>query len=184
MRSFIAIDLDKLLIDKVADIQKELSKIGKMKFVHQENLHFTLKFLGDIPEAGVMKVKEELKIIAEQTPEFEIKIKGIRVFPNEKFIRIIWLDIEHGKEEMKKLFDKVNGIKIGKESNTCHLTIARVKKINDKNMLIKKLRHLSEKEIGQMTVNQIKLKKSTLTPEGPIYEDLATFKLMGNERGI
>ena len=177
MRSFIAIDIPEEIKEKIMMVAKELEeKIkGNAKFVERENLHITLKFLGEIEENKVQEIKKIINSIS--ISPFRIKLRGIGVFPNENFIRVIWIGGE--SKELEKIVDHLNkelekNLKIRTEEQkfTIHLTIARVKsKINISDFLDKyKNYEFGEFEVSD--INQIKLKKSTLTPKGPIYEDL------------
>jgi 2'-5' RNA ligase len=175
MRCFIAIDIPEEIKEKIMAIEKELEEKIKesAKFVERENLHITLKFLGEIEENKIPEIKEIINSIS-FTP-FKIKLKGIGVFPNEKFIRVIWIGGESKELEgiASYLDEKLKSIgKFESEEFTIHLTIARVKsKINISNFL-NKYQNYEFGEFEVANINQIKLKKSTLTPKGPIYEDL------------
>jgi len=177
MRSFIAIDIDKSVRKKIVKIQEEVGKAGKMKFVAPENLHLTLKFLGNISSEQCKNVKNELKFIAKQIEPFRININGVGTFPSQRYIRVIWLGIKEGYEDMKELLEKINKIGLGKRADVPHLTIARVKMVYNKEFLIKELKSLSNVEVGYIDIKNIKLKKSVLTPTGPIYKDLSVVKL-------
>ncbi|MCD6215841.1 MAG: RNA 2',3'-cyclic phosphodiesterase [Candidatus Aenigmarchaeota archaeon] len=178
MRSFIAIDIDKSVRKKIVKIQEEIGKAGKMKFVAPENLHLTLKFLGDISSEQCKNVKNELKFIAKQIEPFRININGVGAFPpSQSYIRVIWLGIKEGYEDMKELLEKINKIELGKRADVPHLTIARVKMVYNKELLVKKIKSLSNVEVGYIDIKNIKLKKSVLTSTGPIYKDLSVVKL-------
>jgi 2'-5' RNA ligase len=113
---------------------------------------------------------------------FEIEFKGVGVFPNKKRIRIIWVGIDDA-DELKslhelitsKLPDKFNE----KRAFSPHITLARVKRFNplEMSLLLQKVEQLSEIDVGTFTVNAIQLKKSTLTPKGPMYETIEEIKL-------
>ena len=177
MRCFIAVDLDRQLSDKVVALQNHL-KGTDVKLVEENNLHFTLKFLGEIEEKSAEIVKEKLSEIAASASAFPITLSGVGVFPNEKFMRVVWIGSKG--EEFINLHNAVNdalSYLFKKEKASPHLTIARVRSARDNAKILDFVNHHRKTEIGQMVVEKVKLKKSTLTREGPIYEDVAEFGL-------
>ncbi|MEM7819528.1 MAG: RNA 2',3'-cyclic phosphodiesterase [Candidatus Aenigmatarchaeota archaeon] len=178
MRCFIAIDVDDEKIkNEIIKLQIEI-KDYDVKLVEEKNLHFTLKFLGEISKQTIEIIKEKLQNIAKNHSPFEIGFYGIGVFPSINYIRVIWVGVEN-----KELFNLQNTIEnelsdiFKKEEPKPHLTIARVRTPKHKKELadfVNKNKHIW---LGKMKVNKIKLKKSTLTPKGPIYEDIKIFEL-------
>ena len=171
MRTFIAVDIP--YTNAIRKFQESIE--GRVKLVEKENIHITLKFLGEIDEKTFQKVK---KCVEEcKSDKFKISLKGIGFFPNERYIRVIWIGIENYKpiEEMARCIDsKLSKLGFEREKNYVpHLTVARAKgKIRIDNL--SKFRNMA---FGEVEVREIKIKKSTLTPHGPIYEDLAIIQL-------
>ena len=177
MRCFIAVELDTSLIEKIEPLQKELVNFD-VKLVELNNLHFTLKFLGDIDQNTLNKIKEILNNLASNYTPFSVNIKNIGVFPNENFIRVVWMGVEELRPLQATVNESFSDI-FKKEKPSPHLTIARVRsQIYRKEVIDFIDRHKNDK-IGTMIVDTVKLKKSTVTSKGPIYEDLATFRLVG-----
>ncbi len=175
MRCFIAIDLDQSLAKKVEPLQKELKDFD-VKLVELHNLHFTLKFLGNINEKAINDVKVSLDKLAAGFASFDIEIKHAGVFPNEKFIRVVWV----GAEKLSGLQLAVNESLVKyfkKEKPSPHLTIARVRSQKYSKEITGFVSRHRNDIIGNMNVNTIKLKKSAVTSKGPIYEDMAVFSL-------
>src|SRR3989338_1123563 len=132
MRCFIAIDIDPVLRQRIVEIQSKFGN-GKLKFVEPENLHFTLRFLGEITEEQARQIRHALKTI--EYPKFDIELYKIDGFPSLEKARTIWVGIRHeqfvnklvnliGQKLEEAGFEKAE--KSGKEFN-CHLTIARTK---------------------------------------------------------
>jgi len=179
MRCFVAVDLDPSLIGKVTELQKELAGLDT-KLVEPENLHFTLKFLGEVDEDTVNKVKSILKEVAGSQTPFSTDIAGVGVFPNNKFVRVVWLGERHSgnKPSLTNLQSIVNEALSGlfkKEKSSAHLTLARVKSQTYQEEIIEFLNRHKGINLGMMKVNCIKLKKSTVTGKGPVYEDVEIF---------
>jgi 2'-5' RNA ligase len=179
MRCFIAIDLPAEIRNELAEIQNKLPKDSKLIFVNPENIHLTIKFLGEIDDAKTSKVKEILKKF--QFKQFKAKLSGIGVFPSTSFIRVIWVGIEPKENFVKihSLIDKLTSlenIKIDLNWEN-HATLARVKFIKDKKAFQEQLKKIKINPI-EFTVDNLKLKKSTLTPDGPVYEDILEIKMV------
>jgi len=178
IRSFIAVDIDDpILVDKITRIQSSIAESGtRLKLVEKENFHITLRFLGEIPQSLVDRVIDALKKISFNS--FYIELKGVGAFPSIARPRVVWIGINKGFEELKKIHDAVEkelsriGFPKDKEDFVAHLTIARVKGTYNLSKLSAILRKLQDIEIGEFKVTSIRLKKSTLTPRGPIYSTL------------
>lgn len=182
MRAFLAVDLDKSLKEKVLETQEKLKEADSIvKFVEKENLHFTCKFFGEISGEKTDTISRVVEEKIEKFKPFQIKIKGTGVFPNYGYVRVIWLGLEDPKYFSKILEDfdeefKTMGFKKDK-SYIPHLTIGRVKGPKNKETLISKIKEMEGIEIGSMKVNRITLKKSELTPQGPVYTTVKEFEL-------
>ena len=85
MRCFIAVDVPEELKDKIVEIQEKIKQVGaNLKLVERENLHFTVKFLGEISDSQIEEVKEFLTKLDEKS--FEILIKGLGSFPSLAYV--------------------------------------------------------------------------------------------------
>ncbi len=182
IRAFLAIEVDQNLVDKILDVQKNLKEAdAPVKFVEGENLHFTLKFFGDINETQVKDISSVVENIVYDQDSFEIYIEKIGVFPSLRYIRVVWLgasNIEPFSELQKRLDEEFIKMGFDKErSYIPHLTIGRLKGSHNKEKLVEKIEELQDIEIGSMKIDKIVLKKSELTPLGPIYTDLKVFHL-------
>ncbi len=193
MRAFIAVDLSEELRAKIKGIQKqfvdlEIHENLKLKFVNPWQVHQTVKFLGDVSEDGV----EEIKIALAETTQkpFDIKLRGVGFFPEASLekarnIRVVWVGMEKGEEELKALQKEVeSGLSaLGfppEKRFGAHITLCRVKKRLSQaeiRMLLNRIVELKDVEVGTMLVEELKLKRSTLTPKGPIYEDVYVKRL-------
>ena len=182
IRAFLAIDLDDDLKPKINKIIREFKKIDtNIKYVDLQNLHFTLKFFGDIDTEGIDLIASKVEKVIEDFGPFEIKIKGCGAFPNKNRIKVIWVGLDED-EILKDLHDKLDkqfntiGFDLDRKFSS-HLTIGRMKSAKGKDKVKKTIEEYSDIDIGSMEVSAIKLKKSTLTPGGPIYDDLIEFRL-------
>lgn len=177
MRVFVAVDLPEDVKNELVNAQKQLSQAAaaaaRMSLV--KDFHLTLKFLGEITPAKVDVVKSCLGKV--KFKGFAAAVAGIGVFPSENYIRVVWTGIEpeDGFVRLQKLVDDALEKEFKKEKGfKPHLTLARVKFVSDKESFLKQLRLVEVKKIG-FSVTDFKLKRSTLSNKGAVYEDLAVY---------
>ena len=176
MRTFVAIEVsDKNVLNSIHKIQTELNI--KAKPVELHNMHFTVQFLGEVLEEMIGKISDVLNSI--EFSAFSITFGSIGVFPKPNSPRVIWIGVTDGINELEKLAEMIRsklshiGFSPDKKFKP-HVTIFRVKnKIED---LSSKLEKFSSCSFGKQLVSEIKLKKSELTYQGPIYTDLLVVK--------
>ncbi len=184
IRAFIAVDIDNPdVIEKTRIIKNKLiDDNAKIKFVEDENLHLTLKFLGEVNEQLIPRIEEEMLNV--KISSFTITLKNIGVF-TPSYPRVLWIGVEKGVPELVKLASNINvnlsslGFRDEKKGFTPHLTIGRIKFVKNKHLLIEKIQSLKDLDFGSMNVYSFKLKKSTLTSTGPIYQTIKEFRLEG-----
>jgi len=175
----VAIDLDEELKGCIQNIQKRI-KEEALKLVEPENLHITLKFLGNIPDKDVSLLRKDLGFIKQ--PKFILDFSGIGVFPNKDFIKVVWIGMNES-EELKTLAEAIErsckpyATFQDKYTFSAHLTIARTRARPQ--FLLEKLQQMENIHIGRQKVGSFALKKSTLTPGGPIYENIEVYQLVG-----
>lgn len=171
MRAFISIELDEEVKKEIQKFVNNLEGLGEIRLVDPKIYHICLKFLGEISEEQAKKVKKYLEEL--DVKRFKIKFKGIGCFPNENFIRVVWVGTE--SKELDELGEKIQEEleKFGfmKNEFKAHITVGRVKSIKDKEKFREKIKGWKEHDFGEMNVDKIVIKKSVLTREGPEYSD-------------
>ena len=179
MRTFIAIALAQEIQDYLAGIQEQLKKCrADVKWVQPENIHLTLKFLGERDEKKIEKIKEVIEETAREKVCFSVRLCNIGAFPKVESPRVIWVGIDEGERETKEiayeLEEKIAKIGIPKEEKpfSSHITIARLRSPSNRENLVQELKKLPKIQNKKFPVTKITLYKSTLTPKGPIYEAL------------
>ncbi len=182
MRLFVAIELDENLRGKVEDIENQIRTCDcDVKFVEPENLHFTLKFLGEVPEQGVKEIEERISALVKGVKQFRLSLEGFGYFGKPDYMRSLWIDVGKGKDELVKLIEgmnqNLNHIRREVHEANPHLTIGRVKSGRNREALLETVNSLKDVKLGEMLVKFVKLKQSTLTKKGPIYTDLRSFEL-------
>lgn len=176
IRTFIAVELPERFLHEIEKIESELDIPG-IKLVEPEQVHITMKFLGDIDESNIEPITSALSQI--NCAPFEAKIKGVGVFLKLAYIKVIWLGAQGNFEALHTEVERVLlPFKFGKDHQfSPHATLARVKVLREKALLLEKMKKLEDIDLGTMNVESISLKKSTLMPQGPIYETLKEIKL-------
>ena len=178
IRSFFSFDIeDHTIIRRLTEAQRMLANTGaNLKLVKPQNIHLTIRFLGDISPAMVDAIYEEMKQLS-FTP-FTVELTGLGAFPKLNYPRLVWAGIRKGADELKEVFGELEprlrglGFKPDNKGFSPHLTIARVRTGRNKAQLINIIRELEDHEFGAVKAECLRLKKSDLTPKGPIYSTL------------
>lgn len=182
MRAFIAIELSKEIRDSLSHLQEQL-KVSQadVKWVSPQNIHLTLKFLGEVDESKLEKTGEILETLKTDKPPFYIRLSSVGAFPKTNYPRVIWVGIDKGDSETKVIAKFLEakiaklGIPVEDRAFSSHITIGRVRSGLNREGLVKKLNESVNYFAGanlEFQVEKITLFKSTLTPKGPVYEIL------------
>ena len=184
MRAFLAMELNEYVKDNIQKTQNLLSdtNAADLKNVEYENIHMTVKFFGDINER---KTKQITKIINNTTCDYKpytMKVSKIGAFPNTRKARVIWTKAGDKNNTtidlIQNLDEQFSKIGFNKEhSYKPHITLSRVKRIHDNELLQDTLDEIKNSYYGKVNVDRILLKSSTLTPEGPQYKTEKEFIL-------
>lgn len=179
-RSFIAIALNENLHKELESLQAKLKTAdADVKWVKPENIHLTLKFLGNITDEQIEKVKNSLKKIATNFQSYQIHLKEIGAFPKISYPRVIWVGMDEGAKTTNKIYQSIEeeltkkGFEKEKRPLSPHLTLGRVRSGKNRQNLIRVIE--KEKDFSspsKLLVEEIVLFKSTLTPKGSIYEPI------------
>ncbi len=178
MRLFIALPLGPEVKDALGRIISDFKRHGgPVKWVKPENIHLTLRFLGETDESLVGKIKTEIDTVAAAHARVQTSISRLGGFPNLNRPRVIWVGIEHNLELLSKMARQMElrarTLRFDKESRAfkAHLTLGRVRQPQGLEGLTQALDKYVLEEIPVM-FDRIVLFKSTLTPQGPIYDRL------------
>ena len=183
MRCFIAIDLPqkiKNVLGAVINASKRHSK--SIRWIAPDNIHLTLKFLGEIEESLIPVIKERLSASCSPHKTFTINITGAGAFPNFRSPNVLWFGIEDS-EELKRLYNNIEdaisllGFKKEGRKFSPHLTIGRVKDKNGIESALKEFAAFKDRRFGSIEISEVVLMQSILKPSGAEYSRLAIFKL-------
>ncbi len=158
-----------------------LPKSQGIKWVEPHNIHLTLKFIGEISEKKVERIIDAIGDVLTGRAKFEGHIAGCGGFPNLKQPRVLWVGLggaEPAIDIAKQLNHKLIpiGVKSEKKPLSPHLTLGRIKRPTDLSELTVYMENLNF-DAGSVILDRVALVKSTLTPSGPIYENIKVFEL-------
>jgi len=183
IRSFIAFDIDdEQIIKRFSEAQQMLARTGAdLKLVKPENIHVTMRFLGNITPPMVDSIYEAMQKVSFSL--FEVEIRGLGAFPKLQYARVIWAGIRKGAEQLSNISDRLEpklrelGFRPDPKGFSAHLTIARVKSRRNKAELIRCMKDSVNYEFGSLKAECLRLKRSVLTPGGPIYSTIREVKV-------
>jgi 2'-5' RNA ligase len=177
IRGFIAVEVaDEQILAGIRTVLQDLAATGAdLKPVELENMHFTLHFLGNVDTSRLSELQSILQEIG--VPVFAVQIKGLGCFsPNRP--RVVWVGVAKGAEKLIQIQGflgarlREHRYPVEGRKYSPHLTVARVRSGANRAQLLRVIDKNANLDFGLLHVTAVKLKKSTLTPRGPIYEDL------------
>lgn len=185
MRTFIAIKInpEQLLLNKIEELKRVLAD-EQIKWVEKQNLHLTLKFLGEISEKKSFKVKDVLLHFAKKQHPVSVLPQGIGYFRSRGIPKVLFLNIKN-REVLQQLANDIDNLLIPldfeKESRPFnpHLTLARIKFLKNKQAFYEALRLYQDVSLQESLISEIILYQSLLKPEGPVYLELGKYSLTG-----
>ena len=182
MRAFVALEVSPAVIESLAAFQRELAASGAdIKLVERENLHFTVKFLGEIGDSDAREADSRLKRLSLKSARVEVR--GVGAFPSPARPRVVWAGVSKEQEglvvpEAKEVIASLDGI--GERDDRPfqpHLTLARVRSPRNVQGLQSLMALNVDRSFGFADLTSLKLKSSQLTPQGPIYRDVGVYGL-------
>ncbi len=185
IRTFAAIKIPEELQNKLGSIQNELKTIpGRITWVAPENIHLTLKFLGEVEGRKLDKITRELNKASEVCSPFMLEFTELGAFPNLERPRVIWIGIS-GNEQLHRLQREVEqrlrkcGFAPESKRFSPHLTLGRIRSLKDRPMLRTAVSSVRLPELEEFRIDNIYLMRSQLRPDGPWYTKLAVIPLAG-----
>jgi 2'-5' RNA ligase len=175
-RTFISIELGDETRQRAAELQEELRAAGaRLRWVRPHNLHFTLRFLGEIPAAQVARAIVATRDAVRLAVPFDITVAGLGAFPSLERPQVIWVGTPEGSQALEGLAQGVNQA-LARERFPSdprkfrpHLTLGRVRDDRRWGELVRGLHRFQDVVIGQERVEAVTVMESRLTVEGPVY---------------
>ncbi len=173
VRFFLSSEIPKDIADYIHELAKQLPAGAKYTVPH--NIDLTIKFLGDVPATKLDEIKQRLSAITFKP--FRVMLNGIGVF-TEDFIRVVWVGLTPSEkfEELHVMADDaLEGLFPKEKRFQAHLTIARVKMVEDKDEFLKAVKKIAI-EPKTFTVDKLVLFSSKLSPKGAMHEPVFEIK--------
>ena len=189
LRAFIAIEISREARDELIEVTSQLKRHGVtgVRWVKPDGIHLTLKFLGDIDPPLVDSLLEAIRTSANGTSPFTIGLAEIGAFPKADSPRVIWAGIEGDAEvlvNLQRRIDQAASLVASIPTETRpfkpHLTLGRTPgnvSTNDRRKIGEALAKVTLNSRVSWLADEIKLIRSTLTPEGAVYNTLGSVKL-------
>jgi 2'-5' RNA ligase len=182
-RLFIGVPLSEEVKRVLSPLREKLKATGAdLRLVAIENLHFTVKFLGEVEERKIGEVQEKLQEVLKSLKPFSLQLRGIGAFPDQERINSVW--VAAASKEFVVLMKKVDQAldfirQENHEEEVPHATLARVKTGKNKERLQQLLEEFKQSDFGTMTVEKVVLYESELGKEGPVYKVVEELGLRG-----
>jgi len=178
-RAFVAVDLNTEVLDQLAQVMDGLREEigGTVRWIPVENMHLTLKFLGDVSLSNVEMLKKIIQTASAGHPMFAVSVGGVGAFPTVQQARVVWAGVEGPAELMsvQRMID-LETARLGYASEPRpfkpHLTLGRVVRNISPKEALKIAQVLKEKKVGFLGVAQVRevhLYRSDLQPNGALY---------------
>jgi 2'-5' RNA ligase len=169
VRCFVGILIPEELKNSVVSLQKRLETLPMgCKFVERENLHLSVSFLGEVEEAKLEEITKKLDAVCARFKKFTAVVSDLKVIPSESYIRVLALSVYDDADSLVEIGNAIRK-EVGGDVKPPHLTLCRVKSIENKKNIIVELENYKNFEIGKFTVSKINLIKSDLERSGPVY---------------
>ena len=181
VRAFLAFEIENESIKKnIFGMQKQAVESGAdLKLVEPENIHITIQFLGNITLNTAEKVFAEMQKV--QFRPFPVQLTGLGVFPGLNSPRVLWVGIAQGAEQLQNVVSQLEpnllglGFSADRNSFSPHITIARFRSARGKQKLADLVLRNSKYDFGSLDARCLRLKRSELTPRGPIYSTMKEY---------
>lgn len=184
IRTFIAANLDQGLRAVLAGVQDRLKAArADVGWVRPDNLHLTLKFLGQVEEARLGAIGEAVAAAVDGYGPIRLVFQGLGAFPRPREARVVWIGLSQGADTLAALRARIEAglepLGFSREARpfTAHLTLGRVRGPVRREQLARALAEAPAEPMGEMVLDRIELMKSNLSPAGARYTILQSFPL-------
>jgi 2'-5' RNA ligase len=186
IRSFIAIPLSPTISSAAGKIIKQLKPLDPgIKWVPVDNLHLTLKFLGEVDNVMVPDVCNAIRRVTDSVPPFELHFSGTGAFPKLERPRVLYAGVQDPTGQLVRLVAVLErelaelGFKPEPRDYTPHLTLGRTRTRSQhpSNDLVSAMQAMSQDAWGDMIVDEVHLMASFLDKQGPTYQVMDTIEL-------
>lgn len=188
MRTFIALPLPAGVIAMLAETQRRLKDHGiAIRWVRPENIHLTIKFLGEIPTERIEALTRAMQVVGSRFQPLSLTAGGVGVFPGIKRPRVLWAGLQGDIEALGALYRALDrglweiGFPSEKRSFKGHLTLGRIKKRIDSRLLGHAMADVGSIQSDVFKADEMILFRSDLKPQGAVYTEIERVPLLGED---
>lgn len=185
IRSFVAFELPGHAIQLLSDAQGLLRSYGfPIRWVNPNNIHLTIKFLGDVKPAKIDDVDRTLAESVKRCEPISLTIRGAGVFPGIKRPRVFWMSVSGDTPALTALHgvvdDHLKTLGFSKERKPFrgHLTLGRFKRAVDSGKLLQAIESCRVFQSPEFVLSRLTLFESDLRPTGPVYTAMKVYDLV------
>jgi 2'-5' RNA ligase len=186
VRCFIAVEIPQHILNHITEYTSELKPLApNIRWVRLGAMHITLKFLGEISESLVERVRDKLMPIRLKFHTFELAVKGSGFFPSQRSPRVIWIGLE--QDNNRSLFKVqqwiedallIEGFNREKRRFSPHITLGRIKLAGHLEPVFNYLER-NPFPTQSFSANAVNLMRSRLKPDGAEYSVIESYPFTG-----
>lgn len=188
LRLFIAIPVPEPVRDEIIRVQREMQPLaphGAARWTRPDQFHLTLRFLGDVPVAGLEQLKESVNAVCRSARSLQLRAGGIGFFPNPHSPRVVWVGIDDQAGLLDDLQKRIETAvrpftaEPGEKHFSGHVTLGRLKNLKppDARKLAAHAQTIKDRLFGEWTAHEVEVIRSELTPTGARHTSLTAFWL-------
>ncbi len=183
LRTFIAVKIaPEKKLQEMFIYLKESLRDEQIKWVNENNLHLTLKFLGETSVRQTEEIKAKLELISRDFQTFPLILKGLGFFKSKRQPKVLFAQIENANQ-LKAIALAIDesllelGFEPEKRKFSPHLTLARIRDLKDMGKFQRLVESYKNMRFQDDTLSEIIFYQSILKPQGAVYKPIETFKL-------
>ena len=188
LRLFVAISIPEPVRDEIIRVQQELQPLvprDVARWARSDQFHLTLRFLGDVPVAGLEQLKESVNAVCRSARPLPLRAGGIGFFPNPHSPRVVWAGIDDQAGLLDDLQKRIEtavrpfAAEPGEKHFSGHVTLGRLKNLkpSDARKLAAHAQTVKDRMFGEWTAHETEIIRSELSPAGARHTTLAAFRL-------
>ena len=187
LRLFVAISIPEPIRDEIIRVQREMQPLAPRsaaRWTQPDQFHLTLRFLGNVPVAGLEQLKESVNAVCRRAQPLPLRAEGVGFFPNLHSPRVVWVGIDDKEGLLVDLQKRIETAvrpftaEPGGKNFSGHVTLGRLKNLKptDALKLAAYAQTVKDRTFGQWTAHEIEIIRSELSPAGARHTTLVSFR--------